>query len=698
MSTLDALIRRHILPIVRAYRAPSERSDAWRQDDVADDLAIAVGRVRIEWQRQAKTSQFRVQSRRAAERIDKMNAQDQARILRSVAIVDVFKSDAYLAAALPAWTAENAALIVQGGIVRGRLVRPLWDTEIAKIEKIASDGFKAGTRHEALAKKITDQLGVGRTRATLIARDQTNKLNGQLSRARQESVGFTHYGWSTAQDRRVRPEHAAQEGQIFAWATPPNTGHPGEAIQCRCVAIPKVNGGAKTGNTAGAVDTAKGGVRRQIAKERSAARAAAEAAASAATRAAAEKAAQAAAPDPRRAFDAQISEANQIWHRAGNRADAARGLAKNEIPTWERHAANGDGWPASRAAAERLRARISGLKAAARNTPDRLAISDLLDQIEDLAETGSITEAKAVRGAELLSQMRQLDSTGDFLAGMIERSSAAADVEVATIRAKLARAPAPVRDGQLRILQGAAAHHAESMKAFRQIPKAYRERLTRAGARADLVLGDVTEHPAMAHLKAVRPRGWPAGKTWKDVDGAYSPFERAAISASDGRTTTGQQSTVIGHEYGHAVDDNAFVGQRLSTKPRFLKAYTAALESDGFKAMQPHIQSYLTQPGVAGPSEAFAEFFGRFYADTGGRTGWRKDNPIMAKYFRKLEKEIKAGATHFDAADAEIRTDTAPVWANATAERIHKELAAKGIRQVTPQGPDGLIGDAPLAD
>lgn len=46
------------------------------------------------------------------------------------------------------------------------------------------------------------------------------------------------YIWRTVKDDRVRPEHAAREGQIFSWTDPPDDGHPGEAFGCRCWAEP----------------------------------------------------------------------------------------------------------------------------------------------------------------------------------------------------------------------------------------------------------------------------------------------------------------------------------------------------------------------------------------------------------------------------------------------------------------------------
>jgi len=48
----------------------------------------------------------------------------------------------------------------------------------------------------------------------------------------------THYIWRTRGDDKVRPSHAANNGRIFAWDNPPETGHPGEDYGCRCWAEP----------------------------------------------------------------------------------------------------------------------------------------------------------------------------------------------------------------------------------------------------------------------------------------------------------------------------------------------------------------------------------------------------------------------------------------------------------------------------
>jgi SPP1 gp7 family putative phage head morphogenesis protein len=46
----------------------------------------------------------------------------------------------------------------------------------------------------------------------------------------------THYIWRTRGDDKVRSSHSDNNGKIFAWDNPPETGNPGEDYGCRCVA------------------------------------------------------------------------------------------------------------------------------------------------------------------------------------------------------------------------------------------------------------------------------------------------------------------------------------------------------------------------------------------------------------------------------------------------------------------------------
>ena len=66
---------------------------------------------------------------------------------------------------------------------------------------------------------------------------------GAPIRAASKDVGTSgRYVWRTRADDRVRVEHRVNDGHIFEWIDPPDTGHPGEAFGCRCIAVPYVAG------------------------------------------------------------------------------------------------------------------------------------------------------------------------------------------------------------------------------------------------------------------------------------------------------------------------------------------------------------------------------------------------------------------------------------------------------------------------
>lgn len=79
----------------------------------------------------------------------------------------------------------------------------------------------------------------------LIDRNQYRKAfesylrNGTpIRRSLKENHPTTHYIWRTKGDGKVRPSHALNDGQVFAWDNPPPTGNPGEDYGCRCWAEP----------------------------------------------------------------------------------------------------------------------------------------------------------------------------------------------------------------------------------------------------------------------------------------------------------------------------------------------------------------------------------------------------------------------------------------------------------------------------
>ena len=115
------------------------------------------------------------------------------------------------------------------------LIRDIRERERSEIEGILQRGLAAGDSKTSMAKQIQKRSGIARRRANTIARDQVAKLNGQLTKLRQEEAGIKKYMWVTSGDERVRASHQARGGNIYNWSESPI---PGEPINCRCTAQP----------------------------------------------------------------------------------------------------------------------------------------------------------------------------------------------------------------------------------------------------------------------------------------------------------------------------------------------------------------------------------------------------------------------------------------------------------------------------
>ena len=140
-----------------------------------------------------------------------------------------YLSDLYVAPLLERAIEENVALI--------RTIGPRYHQAI-KDEVLRITATGVGDR-EALAQSLTRAYNTTGYNLRRLTRDQTSKVIGSLSKIRQEEVGIRRYQWSTSKDERVRQSHRDNEGQIFSWNDPPaGTGHPGNDVQCRCVAVP----------------------------------------------------------------------------------------------------------------------------------------------------------------------------------------------------------------------------------------------------------------------------------------------------------------------------------------------------------------------------------------------------------------------------------------------------------------------------
>ena len=137
-----------------------------------------------------------------------------------------------------------------------------------EISRIVSTAKNEGWNGRQLEKAIKGELEPKfRHRAELIARTESAKLNGSVTRATYREMGCRYYVWMATMDERTRPDHQAMNGVICSVDDPtvyytenpddplhpvehPRTSemchlHPGDDFQCRCTSVawdPEIDG------------------------------------------------------------------------------------------------------------------------------------------------------------------------------------------------------------------------------------------------------------------------------------------------------------------------------------------------------------------------------------------------------------------------------------------------------------------------
>lgn len=114
------------------------------------------------------------------------------------------------------------------------LIQDLSNAASERIERVVFTSAQSGRLSKDVAADIAQAEQIEYRHAKLIARDQTSKLYGKLSQDRAQAAGLTEYYWRTSNDGAVRASHAALNGLLFRYDTPPEPGNPGEDYQCRC--------------------------------------------------------------------------------------------------------------------------------------------------------------------------------------------------------------------------------------------------------------------------------------------------------------------------------------------------------------------------------------------------------------------------------------------------------------------------------
>lgn len=119
------------------------------------------------------------------------------------------------------------------------LIRGMADDVLKQIAVQTTEALLNGESVAKLRERIRGRLNVSDSRAQLIARDQTAKLNADLNQKRHTDAGIESYVWRTSADERVRPRHRDLEGKVYKYGEPTGAEEglpPGKPIRCRCIA------------------------------------------------------------------------------------------------------------------------------------------------------------------------------------------------------------------------------------------------------------------------------------------------------------------------------------------------------------------------------------------------------------------------------------------------------------------------------
>lgn len=160
---------------------------------------------------------------------------------------------------------------------------------------------------------------------------------------------------------------------------------------------------------------------------------------------------------------------------------------------------------------------------------------------------------------------------------------------------------------------------------LKKLPAPLLERASRSGVQVVACRGSITDH--LTALRGVTPRGWPPGSTWDRVPGVYDPASMTVVMAThDGARGEREMPdpgyghgsvNALFHEFGHGLDGTNALGLD-SRSPAFRTAYTNDLP-----ALRRENETYLLQPGDAGPEEAYAEMAAGY---------WGRDAAMATKF------------------------------------------------------------------
>jgi SPP1 gp7 family putative phage head morphogenesis protein len=123
------------------------------------------------------------------------------------------------------------------------LIRSIPEKYLQQVEGTVMRSYAVGRDLESMVKELKQLYPAASHRAELIARDQSNKANAVVNRARQMELGITEAIWMHSHAGKTpRPDHVKADGTRYKIAEGCKISgeyiQPGEEINCRCTSRP----------------------------------------------------------------------------------------------------------------------------------------------------------------------------------------------------------------------------------------------------------------------------------------------------------------------------------------------------------------------------------------------------------------------------------------------------------------------------
>jgi len=238
------LILAELLPLIPELVRSANLADSLTVDldDWADQLTRVMEGLRFAYGRRISDAEVRALVKDRYNRTYDVNKDKNLHQLHVLYGIDVLR-DPDLAGLAAGFTTTNV-----------NLIKSIPADYFKSIEELVLTNVRKGRRASVIQKEVMARYGVIRSKAELIARDQTAKLNAEITEQRHKELGIASYLWRTSQDDRVRMRHrelgaASDNGKVYQYKKPPvvdpKTGrreNPGGDYQCRCTAEPWIPG------------------------------------------------------------------------------------------------------------------------------------------------------------------------------------------------------------------------------------------------------------------------------------------------------------------------------------------------------------------------------------------------------------------------------------------------------------------------